>query len=219
MVTGINNGLAATTITYAPLTNTSVYAKDSTSSYPQVDVQSPIYVVSQVTTSNGVGGTYSSSYSYAGAKLDLSGRGFLGFRQMTVNDPQTGITNTTNYRQDFPYLGLVGSTTRTVGTQTLGLSANTFQFSNVSGATTISPSSAPYQVSLSQNVSSAADLDGTASPTVTTANQYDAYGNATQVAVSTSDGFSKTTTNTYTNDTTNWYLGRLTQSSVASAAP
>jgi hypothetical protein len=184
-----------------------------------MDIQAPFYVVSQVTTSNGVGGTYSSNYSYAGAKLDLSGRGFLGFRQMTVKDPQTGITDITNYLQSFPYLGLVSSTMRTAGTQTLGQSTNTFQFSNVSGTTTIGPSSAPYQVSLSQNVSSGADLDGSALPTVTTSNQYDGLGNATQIVVSTPDGFSKTTTNTYTNNTTNWYLGRLTQSSVTSFAP
>jgi hypothetical protein len=56
-------------------------------------------------------------------------------------------------------------------------------------------------------------------PTVTTSNQYDSFGNATQVVVSTSDGYGKTTINTYTNDTTNWYLGRLTQSSVTSVAP
>src|SRR5579872_1786304 len=210
---------SATSITYLPITNSSVYTKDSTASYPQMDMQSPIYVVSQVSTSNGIGGTYSSNYSYAGAKLDLTGRGFLGFRQMTVTDPQTGITDITNYFQSFPYLGLVATTTRTIGSQTLGLSTNTFQFSNVSGTTTISPSSAPYQVSLSQNVSSGADLEGSAMPTVTTSNQYDAFGNATQVVVSASDGYSKTTNNTYTNDTTNWYLGRLTQSSVTSVAP
>jgi hypothetical protein len=219
LLTGINNSLVTTSITYAPLTNTSIYSKDGTASYPQVDVQAPIYVVSQVTTSNGVGGTYSSNYSYAGAKLDLTGRGFLGFRQMTVKDPQTGITDITNYLQSFPYLGLVGSATKSSGSQTLGQSTNTFQFKNVNGTTTISPSSAPYQVSLSQNVSSGSDLDGSTLPSVTTANQYDTLGNATQVAVSTSDGYSKTTNNTYTTDMTNWFLGRLTASSVTAQAP
>jgi hypothetical protein len=37
--------------------------------------------------------------------------------------------------------------------------------------------------------------------------------------VSTPDGFSKTTTNTFVNDTTNWYLGRLVGASVTSIAP
>jgi hypothetical protein len=40
-----------------------------------------------------------------------------------------------------------------------------------------------------------------------------------QVSVSTPDGFSKTTSNTYTNDPTTWYLGRLTRATVTSVAP
>jgi len=40
-----------------------------------------------------------------------------------------------------------------------------------------------------------------------------------QIVVSTPDGYSKTTTNTYTNDATNWYLGRLTGASVTSTTP
>jgi hypothetical protein len=220
VITAVTGGLGATTaITYEPLTNPAAYTKDSTAAYPRMDVQLSMYVVSRVDVGNGVGGIYSSTYTYAGAKADLSGRGFLGFRQMAVEDPQTNITDTTTYRQDFPYLGLVASTIRSYGAQALGQSTNTYQFSNASGATTIGPASAPYQVWLSQNVSSGTDLDGSALPTVTTANQYDAFGNATQVVVSTPDGFSKTTTNTFTNDTTNWYLGRLTGASVTSVAP
>jgi hypothetical protein len=54
-------------------------------------------------------------------------------------------------------------------------------------------------------------------PTVTTTyNSYDAYGNPTQITVSTPDGASKVTNSTYTNDTTHWYLGRLTGASVTS---
>lgn len=220
LVGTITTGLGAkTAISYLPLSNGGVYSKDTTAVYPQVDWQSAMNVVSQVGVSNGVGGTYSSTYRYAGAKLDLSGRGFLGFRQMTVKDLQTNISDSTTYRQDFPYIGLVSSATRTIGTQTLGQSTNTYQLSNLLGGTAISPGSAPYRVSLSQNVSTGFDLDGSALPAVTTTNQYDAYNNATQVVVSTPDGFSKTTTNTYTNDYTNWYLGRLTRASVTSVAP
>ncbi|MBU6462903.1 MAG: VCBS repeat-containing protein [Bradyrhizobium sp.] len=220
VISSVTNGIGATTsITYQPLTNASVYTKDTNSAYPTQDLQGPIYVVSRVDNSNGVGGVYSASYSYAGAKADMSGRGFLGFRQMAVKDLQTSIVDTTNYAQTFPYIGLVSSTMRAFGSQTLGQSSNTYQFSNASGGTVINPFSAPYRVSLSQNVSSGSDLDGSALPMVTTSNQYDAYNNATQVVVSTPDGFSKTTTNTYANDVTNWYLGRLTRATVANVAP
>jgi hypothetical protein len=168
------------------------------------------------------GAFYSSTYSYAGAKSDLGGRGFLGFRQMTNTDLQTGIVHTSNYNQIFPYLGLIGSETKALGTLNLNQSTNTYQLSNASSGSTVSTpsnSSAPYRVWMSQGVASSSDLDGSTIPTVTTTYQYDAYGNATQVVTSTPDGFSKTTTNTYTNDTTNWFLGRLTNATVTSTTP
>jgi len=177
---------------------------------------------------DGIGGTYSSTYYYAGAKADQSGRGFLGFRQMQVTDLQTSISATTFFRQDYPYIGLTASAGNfTSAGLWLNSVTNTYQFSNASGGATVSTpsnSSAPYRVSVSASSAASADLNDTAMPTVTTTSQYDAYGNPTQVAVSTSvngvaDGFSKTTTNTYTNDTTNWFLGRLTGATVTSTTP
>ncbi|BAM86885.1 hypothetical protein S58_08740 [Bradyrhizobium oligotrophicum S58] len=220
LVSQVTSGLGVTaTITYAPLTSGSVYSRDANASYPIQDMQMALYVTSRLDLSNGVGGTYSSSYNYAGAKLDTSGRGFLGFRQMTVRDLATGIADTTTFRQDFPFVGMVSSATRTLGAQTLGQSANSYLCLNASGGTGISQSSAPYRVFLTQNTSSGTDLDGSVLPTVTTTNQYDDFGNATQVVVATPDGNSKTTVNVYANDTSNWYLGRLTRATVTSRRP
>ena len=154
--------------------------------------------------------------------MDLSGRGFLGFRQIAVTDLQTSIVQTTTYRQDFPYIGVVGTTKTTLNTLTLNQTTNSFQFSNASGAASVSTpalTGAPYRVSVAQSIAQSADLDGSVIPTATTSYQYDAYGNATQVVVSTPDGFSKTTANTYTNDTARWLLGRLNASSVTSVSP
>lgn len=63
------------------------------------------------------------------------------------------------------------------------------------------------------------ELAGSPISTITTANTFDAYGNPTQISVSTGDGYSKTTVNTYTNDTANWFLGRLTNATVTSTTP
>jgi uncharacterized repeat protein (TIGR01451 family) len=222
LLVSVTSGLGiTTTITYAPLTQNSVYTKDTNGTYPTVDMIGSFQAVSRVDTANGIGGTYSTTYTYAGAKSDVRGR-FLGFRQMTAQDLQTNVVQTSNFRQDFPFIGMVDNSVGKLGTQTLKQSTNSYQFSNASGVATVStPSvnSAPYRAMLTQNVTSSADLDGSALPTVTTTNQFDAFGNATQVVVSTPDGFSKTTTNTYINDVTNWYLGRLTSASVTSQAP
>jgi len=204
-------------------------------------VQPPIYVVSRVDAPNGLGGNYSSSYTYAGAKGDFSGRGFLGFRQTTTKDLQTNLLRTTNYLQSFaslgltafPCIGLTASQTKAIGAQTLNQTTNSYLYANKNGPSqsqscatgggstlsTQSNTNAPYQVSVSQTVASSADLDNSAIPTVTTTYQYDGYGNPIQVVASTPDGFSKTTTNTYTNDTTNWFLGRLTNATVTSTTP
>ncbi|UTD30596.1 hypothetical protein DB459_21285 [Bradyrhizobium sp. WD16] len=219
LITSVSNGLATTAIMYSPLTSSDVYSKGSGATYPTLDISGGLNVVKRLDASNGVGGNYSSTYTYDGYKADLSGRGLLGFRQIAIKDLQTGVIETTNYRQDFPFAGIVSSSSKTLGIQTLSQSSNTFAFSNASGGTTVSPASAPYRVWLSQNVSSSKDLDGTTLPTVTTGYQYDGYGNPTQVSASTSDGFSKTTVNSYVNDTGNWFLGRLTGASVTSVAP
>lgn len=219
-LSSVTSGLGVTTsVSYVPATNKSVVTKGTRTTFPTMDVIAPLYVVSRVDSSNGIGGSYSSIYTYYGARLDMRGRGFLGFAQISVKDIQTNILETTAYRQDFPHTGLVASTVRTLGGLTLGQSTNTYQFSNAGGGTTINPSSAPYRLSLSQRVSSGADLDGSVLPTTTSTYQYDSYNNPTKITVSTSDGYSKTTTNTYTNDVTNWYLGRLTRASVTSVAP
>jgi hypothetical protein len=216
--------MAGTTISYKHLSLSPDYIKDTGASactYPCVDLQGPLYVVSEVRSSNGLGiagsgGEYRSTYRYAGAKSDSHGRGFLGFRQMTVKDEQTGVEQVTTYRQDYPFTGLVASREKTLGTQLLNRSSNTYSSTSLGGTRRY-----PY---LTQSLEESWELttnggQGAALPAVTTAYQYDTFGNATQVGVSTGDGHGKTTLNTYSNDTANWLLGRLTRSEVTSTTP
>lgn len=205
-----------------------MFSRDGNAVYPVVDIQPALLIVSEVRASNGIGGEYRSTYRYAGAKAHAHGRGFLGFRQMTVRDEQTGIEQISTYRQDYPYTGLLlsrekklSATAGAAGPQ-LNLTSNSYD------ADTLTIANGGGQrrfVKLTQSVEQSWELpasgtsNGTALPTVTTSYQYDAYGNATRVGVSTGDGYSKTTTNTYTNDVTNWFLGRLTRAVVQSVTP
>jgi hypothetical protein len=212
---------STTAIQYLPLSqkNQPIYVKDtggSACAYPCVDVQGPLYVVSEVRSSNGLGiagagGEYRSTYRYAGAKADQQGRGFLGFRQMTVKDEQTGVEQTTTYRQDYPFTGLVASREKKLGAQLLNRSSNTYGSTDLGGTRRY-----PF---LTASLEESWELTGAALPAVTTAYQYDAFGNATQVGVSTGDGHAKVTNNTYSNDAANWLLGRLTRSEVTSTTP
>jgi len=211
LVTGISNGIgASTTITYDRLNkNGSFYTKGTSSTYPLQDFDGPMYVVSQVQTSNGIGGNFTKTYAYTGAVRDLQGRGFLGFGSVKETDLQTNVVDTRNFRLDYPFVGLLSSETRTHSSTNLSTTTNTYTSTNLGGTR--------YFVGLQQSVVTAHDLDGTALPTTTTAYTYDSYGNALTENISLTDSSHRNTTNTYTNDTVNWILGQETQTSVESS--
>ena len=88
---------------------------------PVYDIESPLHVVSSVTTTAPVEGDSDNEvtllYSYEGARIQAGGRGFLGFSSLTVtqadrvnlsNAPagQDATSTTTEYLQNFPYTGL-----------------------------------------------------------------------------------------------------------------
>jgi hypothetical protein len=211
----VTSGLGVETlITYRPSTDASVYTRDSganAADYPIVDTQPPMQVVSRVERPDGIGGTKVSTYHYKGAKVDLTGRGFLGFREMTETDEQTGITQTSEFYQYYQFTLTKKSQTRELNGITMSQKLNEYNSQDMGGTRKM--------IWLKQTLSSGADLNGVALPSKATYYQYDDYCNPPQITVSSSDGFSKVTTNTYLNDESNWLLGRLLTATVSSEAP
>ena len=223
----ISNGIGAThTIEYVPMTNKSQYVKFSDSRYPIRDVSPPLYIVKSTASSNGIGGTLTTTYKYGGMKVDVgTGRGLLGFAWKEATQVETGLTTRTEFRQDFPYTGLPPNRV-TVSKQGAGngglLKETVSTFACIDPATGGACSVAAgkrYFPYASQSVEKGWDLNGAVLPVLTTTRQFDAWGNATVMKVSTSDGHEKITTNTYSNDATKWHLGRLLTSKVQSTAP
>lgn len=227
LLVGIANGLGhVTTITYSPLTDSAVYTKDATAAPPVLDLQFPMYVVSQVTTSNGMGGVLTTTHKYGGMKTEpgTAGRGSQGFRWVEVTQVETGLKTRTEYNQHWPYTGMVSLVKKLVpsggNAGVLNQASYTYACKNPStGAACTTTAGSLYFPYASQSVESSWDLNGAALPTVTTTTAYDNYGNTTSVTSGTGDGYSKTTTNTYSNDVVNWILGRLTSASVTSTTP
>lgn len=215
LMTTISNGVGATTaITYDRLNkNETFYTRGSTAAYPIQDINGPIYVVSRVDTADGIGGTYGATYSYTGSKANVRGRGYLGFASVTITDLKTNIVKTTNYRQDFPYAGMVASQTEARAGVTLRSVTNSYADTNLG---TGLDGVVRHFVFLTQAVVASNDLDGAALPTVTTTFTYDSYGNTLTSSLTRSDNSSKTATSTYFNDETNWNLGKLASLSVTS---
>ena len=222
---------AVTTINYKFLNDAGVYTPDADATgtlrdaiYPLLGLQRAPTVVSSTSTSNGIGGTLNTTFTYGGLKTDLTRRETLGFRWVQAVQQETGIATRTDYRQDWPLVGQVASSKRTIpgggNNGVLGQTAYTFactDFVSVSGCS-VAPGRRyfPY---VTQSVTSSWDLNGAPLPLATSTYQFDAFGNPTQVVESTSDGFSKTTTTTYTNDTAKWWIGLPTRQTVRSDSP
>ena len=228
LIASIDAGLGADiTLDYRPLTDSAVYAKDTgveaCTGLSCVDIQFPMRIVSEVETDDGIGGQHRTTYAYGGAKIDMEGRGFLGFRWMNAKDEQTEVLTTTEHLQDFPYIGEVdySHAYTTAGQDDTHLSTVDNSWSALSlnsGATEF-----PYvSQSLADTYEHNDGANNTPIATVMATSVYDTFGNPTSITVDTTgDGqtFTKATTRTYENDTTDWFLGQLVCAKVQSTVP
>jgi Salmonella virulence plasmid 65kDa B protein/Insecticide toxin TcdB middle/N-terminal region len=189
----------------------------------------PRYVVQSVTFSDPstTSGTYVQQHFYAGAWMNLQGRGFSGFESHQFSDSRNNVYHTDNYQLAFPYTGM-----RTVGTSTqngntsLPISTDTRTLANTElNSTTGSARFFPYvQNDTLTNYDVSGARNGQLNRTQSTSYTFDNYGNATNVQTTVTDNDSgspyhndiweTSTTTTPDVDTTNWCL-RLITTSVA----
>ena len=229
LLTSVTNGLGVkTTVTYKPLTDSTVYTKDAvpyscSAPYACYDIQDATYVVSQFSQPDGIGGTNTASYFYDGLKKHHKADTSLGFRWIQVTDP-AGLVTWTTYNQsvysgDFSLDGTEGTVYSNAtynGSQMLKSVTNTWTPHTLQTDTagriqrTLATLSTVYE--------QANDLNGSAFPSVTTTYTYsnDGYYNPQTIVASTTDGFTKTTSNTYNNAS---YIGQLLTSQVQAQAP
>lgn len=95
---------------YAPLTDTTVYTPGTGVTLPQVVLRSARPVVRQMRQTDGSGNaTYTETFQYEDGRVDLHGRGSLGFRKRVSTNSANGynIRTEETYRQDFPFIGLI----------------------------------------------------------------------------------------------------------------
>ena len=103
-VTGSLGG--ETHITYAPTTDPEVYS-GNLHSYPFAGLTVPLQVVKSYSMPDGVGGSQVVSMEYRNAKVDLQGRGLLGFQRIFQNDELSGAKTQRKLFHLFPKTGLV----------------------------------------------------------------------------------------------------------------
>jgi RHS repeat-associated protein len=226
VIAGVSNGIGANiTVSYGRLNDATVYTKGTGSTYPDIDLVGPYYVVSRIDQSNGRDGAFSKTYSYSGAIADQTtpiiagprsnpaNGGFLTFTQIVTTDLQTNIVATTTFRTDLPFTGMIQTQTATLGSLTLANVSNYYSFFDEGYGTTF-----PH---ITRSIANRTDLDGTVFPQLITdnANHWDDYGNMLSVTRTWADGKTMTITNTYNNDTTNWILGMLATQTIEGVIP
>ncbi|GAB4507537.1 MAG: hypothetical protein Tsb0026_03400 [Sulfuricaulis sp.] len=228
-LTQATNGFGVqTNVIYKPLTDSTVYTPDvapyKCAGYPCQDVRNAMYVVSQITQSDGIGGNNTTNIGYGGLKSHVTAGTSLGFRWMQTADP-TGLVTRTTYNQ------ITTADNSLNGIEGTPFSAETW-FGNVRVKYTgnswlpMNPAPGPNRTFalLTDSVEETRELDNSVVTTVSSSSTYDGYGNplsilTTHAVGGANDGWTKTTYNSYDNDAANWYLGRLTRSQVVSTAP
>jgi RHS repeat-associated protein len=236
LLSSVTSGLGhITSISYGNLINGNNYTPYTNASYPIIDFSGAVSVVTSVVDDQGLGtgGTVSANYTYAGAKFDLSGRGFLSFSQRTITDIQGNVT-TNNYHTLWPETGLLSSSATVANGQTVSATQNTYSKISLitgelpNGALSDGNRTAPgyATVTLHQSVVNTADLDNTAGASTTTSYSYDSYNNPVTVTSTITDLSAapwssavtkSSTTNIYTNDPSTWIMGQLVCSQMTSS--
>ena len=201
--------------------------------FPAADFQGPLYVVSEFSATDGIGGTYRNRLQYSGAQLHLQGRGFLGFATQRVEDTRTGLVTVDSVSRAFPYTGMqvqrdvfqANGTTpvrqwrAALGLQTLGTAGSEQR-------------SFPFIASTSEKqFEYGGTLNGTlVTEAAATFTYGDGYGNPTQVQTTTWDrdpysphlnsAWHSTLSLGYANDASgNWCLGLPVSRTTTSTAP
>ena len=220
--------------TYVPITQSN-YTKGTGAQFPDMDIQLPIYVVSQAVQSDGIGGTYTNTYSYYRARINRQGRGFLGFDETRAQDLRNNLYQDTYYQQDFPFIGRVRQQDllQSDGTSLISRTVNEFDKKVFVGTDCVSATSRCFPFVKKQTVTTN-DITSSAAPAVQSAVMdyvFDIWGNPTSITTTTTDKdalspsaflnsvWTSVISNTYTNDTTNWCLGLPTHTTTQNTVP
>ena len=190
-------------------------------SYPQRAICNALPVVDVASTVSSNGQEHQLRYRYGGLQADLSGRGLLGFEWVEATDLTRNLKTTTTYNQLWPLTGTIAKVERSgAGVGNSGvLSQETHAYQS------ISLGNKRYFNGQTEVKNQGWDLNGTVLPTVTRTYTYDCqasttcYGNQLTENISSSDGFSETSTMTYRNDSAAWVVGLPVRKQQTKTAP
>ncbi len=175
------------TFNYQPLPQ-STYTKYSSATFPNQDYAGPTYVVSTAVPSTGIGsGTYTLTYTYAGAIMNVNGRGLAGFDRKTTQDSRNGIKVKEYFLRDFPYRGRVYRTLTTQSNDT-PIQDVTYTWQSITIGPAFQNYHLPYvQQSLEKNYEAGGTYNGAQLNEIATTTTVDNYGTPTSITKTTTE--------------------------------
>ena len=203
--------------------------------YPERDYRGPLTMVSSATVtsgaSDGSAASFTRSFSYYGPRLDVSGRGFLGFSQIRTTDGRNSTVRDLYMRTAFPFTGLVYQDDLLQSASGPIISRATFG----QGLTDLDATTNNRRVFVFTNTANqvvyevGGSLNGATIRTSAQSTTYDSFGNPTNIATTVTDSqpgspqlgqqWTSTVAHTITPNTSNWCLGLPTQTTVTNTAP
>ncbi|MFB1484325.1 RHS repeat-associated core domain-containing protein [Corallococcus sp. RDP092CA] len=206
--------------TYKPLSDASVYTPGSGCAYPQTCVKKGRWVVSETRIDAGVNQPLRTRrYTYEDGRLDLLGRGWLGFNAINATDVATGqlarteFDNHTRVGTFYPYArqSVAESTTVTVGGRVLSQTRTTVPNSNLrlglGGASILTVLPASGRVEMYDRLPTEGPTVGLTRRMSTTWTFDWTYGNLTARLEALQDGETRNWQSTYFNDASQWLIG------------
>ena len=96
-------------VNYQSLAGPAIHKRDFNAVFPLVDIQPPVLAVNELSLSDGIGGSRTTRFRYAGAKIDFGRRQSSGLREIVREDLTTGNTSQSTFLQAFPLDGRLQS--------------------------------------------------------------------------------------------------------------
>ncbi|MBW8333124.1 MAG: FG-GAP-like repeat-containing protein [Prolixibacteraceae bacterium] len=180
----------------------------ATVNFPVYTYMGSLNVVSEYWTNDGY--SLNQDYSYKGLKIHRQGKGVLGYEQIVVEDSQSGNKTETNSGYNTTYFyPTVLSVENYVDGEKASETKNTWNEQETVSVTGLDPIFPYADYHLNKNV-----FRGQQDSTTFT---YDPTikGSLKEAKQRFDNGITKTTTNAYySNDESNWYIGRIQESTV-----
>ncbi|WP_277373648.1 RHS repeat-associated core domain-containing protein [Pseudomonas sp. AA-38] len=90
---------------YGSIRDSAVYQGGMGGQFPVLDWRGPRWLLSALKQSDGIGGLRDTRFEYRNGKINLLGRGFLGFAEIIRHEPARQLTQTQQLQQTFPFIG------------------------------------------------------------------------------------------------------------------